>query len=212
MISRRRLLNTTAATAIGTALTAASVPAARASGPAQTAGAPVRITTPTVEYATRPLGLGVARPRLSWPLASSSPEAAQTAYRLRVATDPQRLGNPDVWDSGKVASADSVLVEYAGPELASRTRYYWSVRVWDDRGKASAWSEPSWWETGLFAASDWSAQWIGAPAALTGTPALDDASWIWFPEGIRPPAHRLPRAGSAAGWMSRPASPAPGWS
>ena len=36
---------------------------------------------------------------------------------------------PDVWDSGRVASADP-WATYAGPPLASRTRYYWSVRVW----------------------------------------------------------------------------------
>lgn len=81
-----------------------------------------------------------------------------------------------MWDSGKVMSPDSVLVPYAGPALTSRTRYYWSVRVWDAEGKASAWSEPSWWETGLTDRSDWSAQWIGAPAELVGAPALDDAS------------------------------------
>lgn len=183
MISRRRLLNTTAATAIGTALTAVSAPAAQASATARTGAGPLRVTAPTVEYVRHPLGLDIPRPRLSWPLASSRPGAAQSAYRLRVATSPERLATPDVWDSGKIVSRESVLVPYAGPLPASRTRYYWSVRVWDADGQPSAWSEPSWWETGLLDASDWSAEWIGAPAALTGTPALDGASWIWFPEG-----------------------------
>ena len=136
-----------------------------------------------MEYTSHPLGLDVPRPRLSWPLTSDEPDQAQSAYQIRVASSAGRLAKPDVWDSGKVASADSVLVPYAGPALKSRTRYYWSVRVWDARGKAGAWSEPSWWETGLTAASDWSAKWIAAPAALVGAPALDDASWIWFPEG-----------------------------
>ncbi|MET8174397.1 alpha-L-rhamnosidase [Streptomyces clavifer] len=180
MISRRRLLSTTAATA---ALAAVSAPAAHGAGPARAAAGRARVTGPTVEYVRHPLGLDTPRPRLSWPVASDRAGGRQSAYQLRVATSPDRLGKPDVWDSGKVVSEQSVLVPYAGPEPASRTRYHWSVRVWDAEGRASAWSDPSWWETGLLVDSDWSAGWIGAPAALTGTPALDGASWIWFPEG-----------------------------
>ncbi|MER7811641.1 alpha-L-rhamnosidase [Streptomyces sp900116325] len=190
MISRRRLLSTTATAALGTAI-ASAAPGATAQA-TQAAGAAaggtevtqgVRVNGPTVEYVSHPLGLDVPQPRLSWPLASDEPGQAQTAYQIRVAGSPGRLAKPDVWDSGKVMSPDSVLVPYAGPALSSRTRYYWSVRVWDARGRASAWSEPSWWETGLSERSDWSAQWVGAPAELVGTPALDDAAWIWFPEG-----------------------------
>ncbi|WP_406151288.1 alpha-L-rhamnosidase [Streptomyces sp. NBC_01012] len=180
MISRRRLLSTTAATA---ALAAVSAPVAAAAEPARTAARRARVTGPTVEYVRHPLGLDTPRPRLSWPVASESPGLVQAAYQVRVATTPELLGKPDVWDSGRVESAQSVLVPYAGPEAASRTRYFWSVRIWDADGRASAWSEPSWWETGLLEAADWSAGWIAAPAALTATPALDDASWIWFPEG-----------------------------
>ncbi|MGW5735064.1 MULTISPECIES: alpha-L-rhamnosidase [Streptomyces] len=190
MISRRRLLSTTATAALGTAMAAGAVPAAQA---APTAGSrALRVTRPTVEYVRHPLGLDVPRPRLSWPLASTEEGQTQSAYQIRVATSPGRLTEPDVWDSGKVASGDSVLVPYAGPELTSRTRYHWSVRVWDGAGKASQWSEASWWETGLSAAKDWTARWIGAPASLVGAPALDGASWIWFPEGD--PATSAPAA------------------
>ncbi|WP_447035713.1 alpha-L-rhamnosidase [Streptomyces sp. DSM 118878] len=181
MISRRRLLGTTATAAIGTAV-AGTAPAAAAT-PGKAPVPPLRVTAPTVEYVRHPLGLDTPRPRLSWPLASDARGTAQSAYRIRVATAPGRLDRPDVWDSGKVTSTDSVLVPYGGPELKSRTRYFWSVRVWDASGRPSAWSEPSWWETGLTSDSDWSARWIGAPAALVDAPALDKASWIWFPEG-----------------------------
>ncbi|MGY5035611.1 alpha-L-rhamnosidase [Streptomyces sp. 900116325] len=190
MISRRRLLSTTATAALGTAI-ASATPGATAQA-TQAAGAAaggtevtqgLRVNGATVEYVSHPLGLDVPQPRLSWPLASDEPGQAQTAYQIRVAGSPGRLAKPDVWDSGKVMSPDSALVPYAGPALSSRTRYYWSVRVWDAGGRASAWSEPSWWETGLPERSDWSAQWVGAPAELVGAPALDDASWIWFPEG-----------------------------
>lgn len=190
MISRRRLLSTTATAALGTAMAAGAVPTAHAAPSA--GGRALRVTKPTVEYVRHPLGLDVPRPRLSWPLTSAEEGQAQSAYQVRVATAADRLTEPDVWDSGKVASSDSVLVPYAGPGLKSRTRYYWSVRVWDTAGKASGWSEPSWWETGLSEAKDWTARWIGAPASLVGAPALDDASWIWFPEGD--PAGSAPAA------------------
>ncbi|MFJ7996333.1 alpha-L-rhamnosidase [Streptomyces sp. NPDC096310] len=195
MISRRRLLGTTA-TVLGTTLAAGPLPAARAATPApagaSAAKAALRVTAPTVEYVRQPLGLDTPHPRLSWPFVSARPGGRQTAYQIRVATSPHRLTRPDVWDSGKVVSERSALVPYAGPALASRTRYHWTVRVWDADGTPSAWTTPSWWETGLTAPSDWSARWIGAPAALVSAPPLNGASWIWFPEGA--PGANVPAA------------------
>ncbi|MBQ0825732.1 alpha-L-rhamnosidase [Streptomyces tagetis] len=179
MISRRRLLSTTSTAALATALAAPGARAAGAAapGPAAAPGAPPRVDALTVEYAEKPLGTDVARPRLSWPL---SGDGAQSAYQVRVATSPARLARPDVWDSGKVVSRHSVLVPYAGPALGPRTRYHWQVRVWGASGKAGPWSAPSWWETGI---GDWSARWISAPAALVAAPDLTDATWVWYPEG-----------------------------
>ncbi|MFE1957878.1 alpha-L-rhamnosidase [Streptomyces sp. NPDC059479] len=193
MISRRRLLSTTA-TALGTALATGTATAARAADGNPAAPRALRPAPglPTVEYVRNPLGLDTSQPRLSWPLVADRPGQTQSAYQVRVATDPRRLSRPDVWDSGRTESGDSVLVPYAGPPLKSRTRYHWSVRVWDGDGRASGWSEPSWWESGLTDASDWSAEWISGPAALVGAPALDGASWIWFPEGD--PASSAPAA------------------
>ncbi|MFF8618929.1 alpha-L-rhamnosidase [Streptomyces sp. NPDC015350] len=153
----------------------------------------IRVTRPTVEYAERPLGLDTPHPRLSWLLEPTEPGLrgqAQSAYRIRVATAPDRLADPDVWDSGTVASGTSLLVPYAGPELRPRTRYFWTARVWDETGRASAWSPTTWWETGLLVAphdaSPWTAQWIGAPTSLLAAPPLDESHWIWAPE--EPPA------------------------
>ena len=36
----------------------------------------------------------------------------------------------DVWDSGRVDSDQSTLVDYRGKPLASGAAYYWKVRVW----------------------------------------------------------------------------------
>ncbi|MFE1931501.1 alpha-L-rhamnosidase [Streptomyces sp. NPDC059474] len=189
MISRRHLLATTAAT--GTALT--GLPALTPSAAAEDRpAAGLRVRSTTVEYAPQPLGLDTPHPRLSWILDSDARDQSQSAYHIRVATSPDRLGDPDVWDSGKQTSRQSVLVPYDGPALRPRTRYHWSVRVWDDHGRPSPWSAPAWWETGLLGDGQWRARWITAPAALTTPPALDGASWIWFPEGD--PATEAPAA------------------
>ncbi|MEU0955134.1 alpha-L-rhamnosidase [Streptomyces niveus] len=197
MISRRRMLTTTTAAALGTTLATANAPSAQAAeqttagaaaGPGR-AGA-LRVSSPTVEYVRDPLGLDTAKPRLSWPLLSDTPDQTQSAYQIRVASDPGKLAEPDVWDSGKVVSDRSVLVPYAGPALKPLTRYHWSVRVWNAAGEVSGWSESASWETGLMSTAAWSAKWIAAPAALSGAPSLRGASWIWFPEGD--PTSNLP--------------------
>ena len=73
-----------------------------------------------------------------------------------------------MWDSGTVASAQSILNEYLGPNLAPRTEYTWSVTVTDDHGETA--EGTSRFETGLLngSAFEGKAQWI--------THALDKAS------------------------------------
>ena len=72
-------------------------------------------------------------------------------------------GKDLLWDSGTVTSDASVLRDYAGPPVRSATMYYWRVRVWDARGRVSAWSHPGSWEMGLLKPADWTAQWIRPP-------------------------------------------------
>ena len=49
----------------------------------------------------------------------------------------------DCWDSGKVSSDQSLLVDYAGRPLTSRQQCFWKVRAWDRDDKPSAWSTPA---------------------------------------------------------------------
>jgi hypothetical protein len=62
---------------------------------------------------------------------------SQGAYRLRVAGNAADLAGDAglVWDSGRVESS-LPIAEYAGPELAGGTSYFWTVRVWDAGGRA----------------------------------------------------------------------------
>jgi hypothetical protein len=87
----------------------------------------------------------------------------QTAYQVFCATKKELLseGAADLWDSGKVTSDQSQHVVYAGKELARGMPCYWSVRIWDEAGAASAWSEPAKWTyAGLASNQDWQAKWI----------------------------------------------------
>ncbi len=74
-----------------------------------------------------------------------------------------------------------------GAALESRKRYWWKVRIWDDRQQPSPWSEPAFWSMGLLQPADWrQAQWIGLDVADPDQLALPDfkaAKWLWFPEG-----------------------------
>ncbi len=127
------------------------------------------LTQLTCEYLTDPLGIDETKPRLSWQLESGQRGQKQTAYRLLVASSPERLdkNTGDLWDSEKVKTDQSVHIEYNGRPLESGMACYWKVRAWDKDGKASAWSEPASWSMGLLKPEDWKARWIGTPEPAT---------------------------------------------
>jgi alpha-L-rhamnosidase len=129
------------------------------SQPAQSTLKLARLRT---EYKENPIGIDVTKPRLNWQIQSDARAVTQSAYQIRVARSERALqGGADlVWDSGKVASAESTHNPYGGPPLKSRQRYHWQVRVWDAVGKGSDWSEPAYFEMGLLDATDWKANWI----------------------------------------------------
>jgi len=120
------------------------------------------------EYAVNPVGIDCRAPRFGWLLAAAERGAMQTAYRVLVASSEERLAEDegDLWDSGKVDCGRSVNVEYGGAELSSAQRCHWKVRVWDQAGEESDWSEPAAFEMGLLEAADWQGKWIGAAAGV----------------------------------------------
>jgi alpha-L-rhamnosidase len=154
------------------------------------------------EYLESPAGITVERPRLSWKLQAAREglrDLRQSAFRVLVASKPADLkeGRADIWDSGRVASSNSIHVEYEGKPLVSNRVYWWTVRVWDQDGNPSAWSKPSNWSTGLFRPCDWKAQWIGFDEPLAkraDEPSFRGAKWIGHPDDNpdqAPKAHRF---------------------
>ncbi len=141
------------------------------------------------EYLADPLGIDAAKPRLSWVLEEGSQKAEvrgqkQTACQVLVASTPELLAQDrgDLWDSGKVATDQSIQVEYGGKTLEARMRCCWKVRVWDKDGKAADWSKPASWTMGLLNPADWQAKWIKPVVAAPGTHGLANGAWIWFPQ------------------------------
>jgi alpha-L-rhamnosidase len=130
--------------------------------PILTSGSNSTVSGMLCEYHSNPLGIDVLNPRLTWQIQTNEPNFKQTAYEIRVAESPELLGKKNnlVWSSGKVISDQSVNVKYKGAQLESKKRYYWQVRIWDNKQKATNWSEPAWWETGMLDAALWKANWI----------------------------------------------------
>ncbi len=111
-----------------------------------------------------PIGIESEHPRFSWIIQATHSDVKQTAYRILVSDDPEKLKQEkgDIWDTGKINSDTSIQVPYAGSTLAPTKKYYWRVKIWDNQGQASDWSEPASWQMGLLAKQDWAdAQWIG---------------------------------------------------
>jgi alpha-L-rhamnosidase len=78
----------------------------------------------TLEHHHEPFGIGDTRPRLSWVVRADVPDWRQAASELEI--EPE--GGP-TWSSGRVDSAESVLVAWNPPPLTSRERRTVRVRV-----------------------------------------------------------------------------------
>jgi alpha-L-rhamnosidase len=119
--------------------------------------AQVKVQNLLTENLINPIGLDVKQPRFTWQLSGNKRNIQQTAYEVKVTN-----GKSTAWNSGKVASDQSVQVVYRGTELQSGIKYQWLVRVWDNGGKVSGWSQPASFRMGLLENIDWKAQWIEA--------------------------------------------------
>ncbi|MCF2533577.1 alpha-L-rhamnosidase [Yinghuangia soli] len=115
------------------------------------------------EHLSDGLGIGHARPRLSWITTTVTPDWRQHAYELQLMAADGAPG-----ESVAVQSDASVLVPWPFAGLASRESVGVRVRVAGSDAPSgwSPWSEAAWAETGLLAEGDWTARFI--------TPDWDD--------------------------------------
>ncbi|MBO9672966.1 MAG: glycoside hydrolase family 78 protein [Sphingobacteriaceae bacterium] len=110
----------------------------------------------TVEHLVNPFSIDNPKPRFSWKMISTAKNTKQSNYEIRLGSSPKI--DKVLWKTA-VNNDQSVLVAYDGPQLSSKTRYYWQVRVKDNHGNTSAWSPVQYFQTGL-KPEDWQAKWI----------------------------------------------------
>jgi len=179
-IDRRQLLIATGVIATVPRLVRAADAAARA----------VRLRTEGID---RPIGLEVARPRLSWALESGARNTRQAAYRITAASSRNGLtgGAADLWDSARIESDRCFDVAYGGRELRSSQRVWWRVQVWDEAGQASVPSEVTWFEMGLLDSGDWRAQWLAIESPEEKDDRAAGLQWVWGDQALDPRPRRF---------------------
>lgn len=115
------------------------------------------------EYRKNPLGIDEKIPRFCWKITSTERNQLQSAFEIIVSDNYKEIQKQKggIWKSGKVASNNSLHIEYQGVTLKSFTKYYWIVRVFDGNDVPSNFSEVNSFETSILNQSDWQGKWIG---------------------------------------------------
>ena len=116
------------------------------------------------------------QPLFSWIINAEGFNKSQSAYHLLVASSEEKLNeyDADLWDSNKVESSKSAFVKYKGEPLEPLNTYYWQVKIWDESGNASNWSEIQKFEMGLMNDANWG-----------------DSKWITLNKDTRTSPHRF---------------------
>ncbi|WP_203257160.1 alpha-L-rhamnosidase [Hyunsoonleella ulvae] len=102
-------------------------------------------------------------PLFSWVLTTKGEHKSQSAYHLLVASSKDKLNedDSDIWDSGKVNSETSAFIKYQGEALKALQTYFWKVKIWDENGDSSNWSDPQEFKMGLMTLENWgNSKWI----------------------------------------------------
>ena len=101
---------------------------------------PVNLRT---EFLSEPIGLDTQSPRFTWEYDGAQPGFTVSKQEIQMGTEPHAL---------------KPYTE--GTPLQPHTRYYWTVKVWDEEGRLCAPAAIASFETAKFSEADWKAQWI----------------------------------------------------
>lgn len=110
-----------------------------------------------------PIAIESRQPNFSWIITADGFNKSQSGYHILLASSEEKLseGDADLWNSKKVKSNKSTFIKYQGKGLKPMQKYFWKVKIWDEKGDSSAWSQPQEFETGLMSKENWGAsKWI----------------------------------------------------
>lgn len=112
----------------------------------------------TLNYASALYGVE-SMPVVGWVISSDKKGVEQTHWQLQVSADAAFTSL--IFDSGTVASDTSQNITLSGIELDHSTRYYVRVKISDNHGQHSDWSDAAHFISGL-PAPKWQAEFISA--------------------------------------------------
>ena len=132
-------------------------------------GVPGNVVNLKCENIANPTGIDIPIPRLSWNIKTTERNWIQSAYQILVASDSLKLkgNNGDVWDSGKITSAECLYIPFSGKPLVSLQKYWWKVKIWDKGSNESGWSSISNWTMAMLSSIDWKGKWIASDLQLS---------------------------------------------
>ena len=121
-----------------------------------------RVSNLSCNKAMNPIAV-VTQPSFGWIIEAEGFNIKQEQYQIIVASSIKNLQDDigDFWDSGKVSSEQSQLIDYRGIPLKHEVKYYWKVRVWTNDNRQSNWSDPAFFRIAPLI-TDLDPIWIGA--------------------------------------------------
>lgn len=130
------------------------------------------ITGLKCEHLENPIGIDSPSPRFTWQIYAKQIGVQQSAFAIFVGTDSDQVasGKGKLWESGKINSNQTLAV-YKGEPLEPFTKYYWSVRLWNDKGEILEPSVVASFETGMMDSKNWRGNWISDTRDVNVKPA-----------------------------------------
>ncbi|TBN02934.1 hypothetical protein EYD45_10280 [Hyunsoonleella flava] len=117
----------------------------------------------TVNSKENPVTIESEKPLFSWIADAEGFNKSQSAYHILVASSEDQLNenDADIWNSGEVKSDKSTFVKFQGEVLEALKTYFWKVKIWDEEGTVSRWSDTQTFQMGLMTNENWGdSKWI----------------------------------------------------